>query len=250
MKSPLIPTVFVLFLIHLGIFCPVLLGVEFPEKPSGKDYFVDEANLITPEDRLRINKTAEDLLASEGIPIITVTIPSLISQKAEPLGVSKYAAALFDHWGIGSQKRNYGILLLVSAGDREARIELGKAWAGLHDEDVRYIMDELIVPKFKAGDYSAGITAGVLALDKMARGLALPKPETPWWVLPAFILVVVLVIAVAISLMRNGKAGWGWALLALLAGLLFLLFRLASSKNSGSSFGGGSSGGGGASGKW
>ena len=66
---------------------------------------------------------------------------------------------------------NYGMLLLVSKGDRRARIELGAGWR--HDKDVQaeQIMDEQIVPRFKQGDFSGGIEAGVESLDKLARDL-------------------------------------------------------------------------------
>lgn len=46
------------------------------------------------------------------------------------LSVEQYARQLFDHWGPGFKDRNYGILLLVSVGDRKARIELGAGWGG------------------------------------------------------------------------------------------------------------------------
>ncbi len=232
------------------LFLPSSLGaVTIPARPTGNDFFVDEAFLLTPGDREQINRVASELLRDQKIPFFVVTIRSLVSQKAVGLSVKDYTQKVFDDWGIGSQARNYGILLLVSEGDREARIELGKAWAGTHDGDASYVMDELMVPRFKAGDYSGGITQGVLALDKMARGLGLPAPRRAWWVLPALIGGILGVVAVAVSLMRSGKAGWGWALLALLGAGLFFLMRSGSSGNSGS-FGGGSSGGGGASGKW
>jgi uncharacterized protein len=221
-------------------------AVTFPEKPPKEHYYVDQGELLAAEDAIAIDKIAASLLSEEKIPIIVVTIPSLISFQASSHTVDSYTSALFDEWGIGSQERNYGILLLVSVGDRKARIELGKAWGGKNDADARHVMDAMIVPAFKRGEFSAGISEGVNALDKMARGLALPKPKEPWWILPAMILGVLLVIMVIVSLFKSGRSGWGWALIIGLGIAIFFILRAAAA--SGGS--GGSSGGGGASGSW
>ena len=245
------------FFPHLTVFLLSLLAlghagaVTFPEKPPNEHFYVDQAGLLSPADAATIDKIAASLLAEEDIPILVVTISSLISFRATDYTVDSYAAALFDEWGIGSQERNYGILLLVSPGDRKARIELGKAWGGKHDADAKHVMDSLIIPAFKRGDFSAGISEGVNALDKMARGLALPKPKAPWWILPAMILGALLVIVVIVSLFKSGRSGWGWALIVGIGVVIFFILRAAaSSGGSGGSFGGGSSGGGGASGSW
>lgn len=238
------------FLLGLLVFSEAH-SVTFPDKPPNEHFYVDQANLLAPKDAAAIDKIAASLWSEEKIPIYVVTIPSLVSFQASGYTVDSYAAALFDHWGIGSQDRNYGILLLVSVGDRKARIELGKAWAGEHDADAKYVMDSIIVPAFKQGDFSTGIREGVDALSKMARGLALPKPQTPWWTLATMVLGIALVIMVIVSLFKSGRSGWGWALIAALGVVIFFILRAAASGGgSGGGFGGGSSGGGGASGSW
>lgn len=224
-------------------------AAKFPNKPPKEHFYVDRADLLNSQVSNAIDDLAGALLAEEKIPILVVTIPSLISFEAASHSIESYATALFDEWGIGYQQRNYGILLLVSLGDRKARIELGKGWGSAHDDDSLYIMNSLIIPAFKKGDYSGGILEGVKALDKMARGLGLPKPKRPWWFIPVTILSIALVIGVIVSLFKSGRTGWGWALIAGLGLLLFFILRNAAS-GSGGSFGGGSSGGGGASGSW
>jgi len=226
-------------------------AVTFPDKPSREHFYVEQAGLLKESDASAIDRLAGALLAEEKVPLWVVTIPSLVSFQAASMPIESYARALFDKWGIGSQNRNYGILLLVSVGDRKARIELGAGWGRNHDQDAAYIMDSILVPAFKKGDYSVGIRDAANALDKMARGLALPKPKTPWWTLPLFFLGIAGVIGVIVSLFKSGRSGWGWALMAGLGVLIFFMLRSAArSGGSGGSFGGGSSGGGGASGSW
>jgi uncharacterized protein len=190
------------------------------------------------------------LLSEEDIPIFIVTIDSLATYDASGQTIETYSTALFNEWGIGSPERNYGILLLVSRGDRRARIELGADWSYSHNVASRDIMNNLIVNQFKRDAYSLGILDGVRGLDAMARGLALPKPTTPWWIVPALIVGAVLLVVLIVNLFKSGRSGWAWALIIGIGVLLFFVFRATSSSGSSGGFGGGSSGGGGASGSW
>ena len=226
-------------------------AASFPAKPDNKSYITDEANIINPAERLTSNELASRLLAEEKIPLFVVVIPSLIAKDAAGHTIERYAAELFNAWGIGSPQRNYGILLLVSPGDRKARIELGSAWGYDHDRAATQVMNTLIVPEFKKGDYSRGILAGVRGLDALARGLALPKPKQPWWSLPALIGIALLLAFMVFNLFKTGHSGWAWALIAGIGVALFMLLRsAANSGGSSGGFGGGSSGGGGATGSW
>lgn len=224
------------------------LAVNFPEKPPKSDFFVDQAQLLNEDAQKAINKTALELLNQEQIPLFVVTIPSLSAYEGSALGIEGYAAQIFDHWGIGSQERNYGMLLIVSVGDRRARIELGAGFEHRFDAQANDIMKSLIVPAFKRGDFSTGITDGVRGMDAMARGLQLPKPTAPWWFLPAIIGGAIFLGFVIYNLFKTGRSGWAWALIAFIAVALFFILRSAAS--SGGGFGGGSSGGGGATGSW
>lgn len=232
---------------------PRAIGQEpiFPEKPdvSKGVWIVDKAAMIGPAEAGEINALAAALMKEQQVPLLVVTVPSLLELNAAHLTVERYASALFDHWGIGSERRNYGMLLLVSRDDRRARIELGAAWAGRHDADAKQVMDTLLIPAFRRGDFSGGILAGARGMDAMARGLQLPTAKAPWWALPVFFGLLLASIGVIVSLFRSGRKGWGWALLAALGVLLFFMLR-ASARGGGGAFGGGSSGGGGASGSW
>lgn len=221
-------------------------AVTFPDRPSQSDFFVDKAQLLDADATTAINNTANALLQQEQIPLYVVTIPSLSVYESSALGIDGYATRLFDHWGIGWQERNYGMLLLVSVGDRKARIELGAGFERYYDGQANDIMQSLIVPAFRRGDFATGITDGVRGMDAMARGLQLPKATAPWWFLPALIGGTLFLGFVIYNLFRTGRSGWAWALIVAIAVALFFLLRTASK----SGFGGGSSGGGGATGSW
>ena len=216
-----------------------------PPPPSGS-FVADEANIIDPQTQNKINQISKSLLEEEKIPLFVVTIPSLINYQAGNYNVDQYARMLFDKWGIGFKNHNYGILLLISKGDRKARIEFGAGWNNAHDQEASYIMNDLIIPNFKTGNYSKGTLLGAQGLNSAARGLELPKNliQIPIW---AIILGFIVIVFVIISLFVSGKKGWAWSLIVALALILWFLIK---SLSSGSGLGGGSGGGGGASGSW
>jgi len=226
-------------------------AATYPNKPSKENWYVDNASLLTPEAAQKINSVALKLFSDDKVPLYVVTIRSLADYDAAGHSVEGYATDLFNKWGIGSKDRNYGMLLLVSVGDRKARIELGAGWGHKYDRQAKNIMADLIVPAFKRGDFSTGIVDGVRGLDALARGLALPKPKAPWWFLPLIVLVGIGLVALIYNLFKTGRSGWAWALIVALGVLLFFILRSAAqSGGSGGGFGGGSAGGGGATGSW
>lgn len=234
------------------------------KRPGERDFIVDLADLISAADEQKIRELATSLLNEKATPIVVVSIESMDKYGGAGMRIETFARLLFDQWGIGQAKIgdqlwNTGILLLVSRDDRKARIELGAGWR--HDQDslAQQIMAEQIVPRFRQGDFSGGIVAGVEALDKMARGLELPQPPTPWWRPWLTVAAIGVVIFTVISLIRRGTGGWAWLLWGAVFSVLgYLLYSfLTSSRNSGGgggfsggSFGGGFSGGGGATGSW
>jgi uncharacterized protein len=239
--------------IALALFYPAASGfaVTFPDKPDNKDFFVDKAGLLNPQDAETINKIALDLLIKDQVPIFVVTINSLSEYEAAGYPIESYAADLFDQWGIGSEETNYGILLLISSRDRKSRIELGAGYARVYDREAKVVMDTLIIPNFKRGMFSEGIVEGVRGMESIARGLALPKPKQPWWILPLMVAGAAGLGYLIYNLFKTGRSGWAWALIAFLGVALFFIMRAAAqSGGSSGGFGGGFSGGGGATGSW
>jgi uncharacterized membrane protein YgcG len=165
---------------------PAQETVRYPAKPGPREFILDEAKLLTPEDAAEIKTLCEEALTRKRAPIIVVTIPSLASYGAAGWPIERYAMNLMSEWGVGWEDWNYGMLLLVSPGDRKARIELGGNWARRKDDEARRIMSQKIIPKFKTGDYSKGILEGVRGLHRITldavpsrSGSQAPPAESP-----------------------------------------------------------------------
>jgi uncharacterized protein len=233
--------------------------VSFPVRPAAGIYHVDEAGVLGPGERQEVDRIAAELLAEHDMLLVAVMLPSLASRGAAGYTIERYATELFNAWGIGSPSRNLGMLLLVSVADRRARIELGADWGLEYDAVAAEIMQTLMVPEFRSARFAEGTLAGARGLDAMARGLALPSPRRPRWILPLVGAVMLGVGALSFSLLNSGRSGAAWAILAALVAILVLLLSMigragvvggGGGGGGGGAFRGGSSRGGGASGSW
>ena len=140
---------------------------NFPEL-TGR--VVDQANLLRPEQELDISSKSEALEAQSGAQLVVVTVNSLGGQRIED-----FSYQLGRHWKIGDEKRDDGVLLVVAPKERKVWIATGYgARVRLTDALSSVIYREAIIPRFKAGDYGGGITAGV---DQIVKVMTLPPGE-------------------------------------------------------------------------
>lgn len=148
--------------------------LQLPVVPAD-DYFIqDYAEILDSEVRREVGLVQEEAFRTYDTPIVVVTIRSKGEYGGREMEIEEFAARWFDHWEIGKisdegELLNQGILLLVSVGDREARIELGADWGRRWDGRAEWIMDRSIVPEFQRGDYEAGVVAGAWGLLRMAE---------------------------------------------------------------------------------
>ncbi|WP_448586456.1 TPM domain-containing protein [Thermaurantiacus sp.] len=136
---------------------------------------VDAANLLPADAEARIEAKLAALEAAtggrgKGTQLVVATIPDLGG-----LEIEDYGYRLGRHWGIGQKATSNGAILLVAPNDRKVRIEVGYGLEPvLTDALSKLIIEERIVPAFRAGDFPAGIEAGT---DALIRQLELPPDE-------------------------------------------------------------------------
>ncbi|MBE7491837.1 MAG: TPM domain-containing protein [Planctomycetes bacterium] len=241
---------------------PLAARIEL-EPPGQREFVLDRAGLLDERSVQAIRQICDSVLRERGIPIVVVTIET-IQVYGGDMSIERFATALYNQWGVGhptihGKPWNKGMLVIVSAGDRKARIELGAGWESGHDAQCRRVMDEFMVPRFRKGDYAGGLVAGVEQLATMARGEQLPAPPFPWQAVLLAIGFFALMVWTGVSLYRRGRSGWAWVFWGVVFTVLgFLLMALLSGRRrsgfsggfGGGSFGGGFSRGGGASGSW
>jgi len=147
-------------------------------------WVTDMANIISNNTETELNRIITELEAKNGTEIAVVTVP----ETAPSPTPKAFATELFNHWGIGKQGADNGVLFLVSVGDRRVEIETGYGVEGiLPDAKVGNIIETKITPRLKKGDFDGGILVGTKSLVGILGGeISLTETETqdvPAWLL-------------------------------------------------------------------
>ena len=101
----------------------------------------------------------------------------LIVPTTAPETIEQFSIRAAEAWKIGRKKIDDGALLVIAKDDHKLRIEVGYGLEGaLTDVTARRIIDETIVPRFKSGDFSGGIAAGLTRMIGVIDGEPLPAP--------------------------------------------------------------------------
>ncbi len=131
---------------------------------------VDEANIIPDGDEAALTAKLKGLEDQSGRQLVVATIPDL-----QGYPIEDYGYQLGRKWGIGQKKANNGVLLIVAPNDRKVRIEVGYGLEPvLTDLYSGVVIRDMILPRFKAGDYPGGINVGV---DAISTQLTLPPDQ-------------------------------------------------------------------------
>ncbi len=151
-------------LLGLLIFPISLLAYVSPGKPTG--YTNDFANVLSAQEKQEIEQKLLTVNRGSGFEIAVVTVASIGDETVET-----YAEKLFQEWGIGNEKIDTGLLLLVAITERSVRIETGYGAEGaVTDIQAGNIIRSVITPAFQQGNYGAGISGAVDALNAIITG--------------------------------------------------------------------------------
>ena len=126
-----------------------------------KGYVNDDAQILTPETRARLSASLKAFEQRTHHQMVVATTPSLGGED-----IAVYARALGNRGGIGRKGFNDGLIVLVAPNERKVRIAVGDGLTGqLPDERSQTIIDQDMLPSFKAGDFGAGVEKGVAAIS-------------------------------------------------------------------------------------
>jgi uncharacterized protein len=234
--------------------------------PDFVGYVNDQAAVLDEGTHAQLEAFLDQLEKKTGVQFALLTVKS-----TAPETPSEYKVRVFQKWGIGKRGRDDGLLMLVALEERQVRFETGYGLEGtLPDGLQSRIFRETMAPRFRAGDYPGGITAGVLACAApIARehGVTLEwngeelrydarrggAGGVPGWVVALVFFFIVSSIVSRLGGRRRGLGGWWWLGPGGFGGWGGGFGGGFGGGGGGSSFGGfggGSSGGGGGGGSW
>jgi uncharacterized protein len=181
----------------------------------------DLTGTLSPAQRSALEEKLALFEARKGTQVAVLLVPTTAPEEIEQYGIR-----VVDAWRLGRAQSDDGALLLVAKDDRRVRIEVGQGLEGaLTDLQSKRIIDETIVPAFRAGDFAGGVEAGVDRILGVIEGEELPPPEprgpsarglSEWapillWLLP-FVAVVLhrMLGPSGPFLAATAAAGLGW----------------------------------------
>lgn len=212
-----------------------------PKVPSFQTSVYDYADVLNPVEEKELENKLIRYSDSTTTQIVVITIDDL---KGESIGILTPRWA--HEWGIGQEKEDNGILILLSKNDREIWIAPGygvedRLTAGINGELIRNI----IIPEFKAGSYYNGLDKGADAIFEVLKGKYKGSRKESNNPLP-FILIVIFIIILIVLSSRGRKGGGNYrGGGGLDLGDIIILSSLGRGNGGfgGGGFGGGSSGG-------
>lgn len=134
---------------------------------------VDQTGTLSSRDIATLTQKLRDFETRKGSQIAVLIVPT-----TQPETIEQFSIRVAEAWKIGRKRVDDGAILVVAKNDRHLRIEVGYGLEGaLTDVTSRRIIDEVITPKFRQGDFAGGISAGVDRMMRVVDGEPLPVPS-------------------------------------------------------------------------
>ncbi len=228
--------------------------------PPPAAYFNDYAGVVSAGTAAQLNQTLENFERQSSDQIVVAIFPKMQSDSS----IDDYAVRVFRSWQVGQKDKNNGAVLFVFVQDHKMFIEVGYGLEGvLPDALCKRIIDEEITPRFRAGDFDGGLTAGVQAMLAATKGEYKGTGTTVGdrvrhlkEIFPAILAIAVLIF-IFIVFVRGGSLGSNYSVWTIGSGGSYGGWGGGGSGSGGFggggggfSGGGGSCGGGGAGGGW
>lgn len=206
-----------------------LVAQELMSLPNLSGRVVDHTSTLDDGNIKNLDAKLAAYEKEQGTQIVVVLVPT-----TSPESIAQYSMRLAEHWKIGQAGKDNGVILLIAKQDRKLRIEVGYGLEGrLPDVRCQQIIDSVMVPAFKRGNFAEGIDAGIDQIIGYATGEfdpaealnVLPDPEQPidelahdpfrqyWgWINDASYIWLILCGIMALVFLGKSKTIW-WGLI-------------------------------------
>lgn len=130
-------------------------GMKFP-LPIG--YVNDYSKIFNAEQISKLERTITLFEKKTTNEIVIVTIDSIAPYK----NIHLFSTELANNWGVGKKKFNNGLAIVLCKNLRQISIATGYGTEKkLDDYSCKKVIDSIIIPEFKKGDYYGGIKNGL-----------------------------------------------------------------------------------------
>jgi len=207
MKLPSLKNFFVLVLLSCYSFISAQYNV--PDPPSKIYPVYDEVGLLNATETEEINQKLIKFADSSSTEILVVIIPTTNGED-----VNFVATQWGEKWKIGEKEQDNGVVFLIATEDRKMSIQQGRGVEQYLTASVAgQILDYLVTPNFKKGQWFAGINAGTSAIMDAVRGKFKPLSESepqPIDISLKHVLIFALILFFIIYILSKSNNGGGF----------------------------------------
>jgi uncharacterized protein len=205
-----------------GFFLLCLLASASGALPPKPEHYVeDKAGILSPATKAALNSKLEQFERDSSDQVLVATFPDVPADYQ----MEDFTQRTAEAWGVGQKKTDNGAVLFLFPKSHKIRIEVGYGLEGaIPDAVAKRIIQNEIVPAFRAGDFDGGVTRAVAAILAAAKGeyhgagrtvadnnsgtAATGSPATG---IPVFLIFFFLVpfLIIVLNLARNSGACYG-----------------------------------------
>jgi uncharacterized protein len=157
----------------LGIACALALAQGVLPLPELSARVIDQTGTLDAASRAALEARLAAFEQERGAQVVVLMVAT-----TAPEDIADYTQRLGDAWKIGRPEVGDGVLFVIAKDDRRLRIATAKTLEGaIPDLLARRIIDQVVTPAFRQGDYAGGVNAGVDQILARVRGEELPLPD-------------------------------------------------------------------------
>jgi len=169
----LMTTLLLLPLLWLSGLCLAAEGDPLPI-PALTAPVTDTAGLLNPADVDALNTRLLLFSKEKGSQIAILIVPT-----TAPEDIFSYSFRVADNWKLGRKGVDDGVLVVIAVQDRKSNLQVGYGLEGaIPDARAKQVLDDIMAPHFRQGDFAGGLNAGTNALIKLINGEDLPAPQS------------------------------------------------------------------------
>ena len=187
--------------------------------PPNDGFVTDEVNLLKPDEKAQLTAELERYKSDTSNEIAVLIINSLNGEILEDAALKTLRT-----WGIGDEKKDNGILIVIVYADRKIRIEVGYGLEGaVTDSTAVGVAEKDMQPNFREGRYYEGIRQAVDSLEKHIGGEYTAdryKTQEKFSLSPTFFFLGFILLQWLVVVMSRTKSWWLGGIVGGVAGII------------------------------
>ena len=160
-----LPALLLLLIFGFGVHAEVAV-------PPLRSPVTDLTGTLTAEQSATLEQQLRAFETRKGSQIAVLIVPT-----TQPETIQQYSFRVAEAWKLGRRGVNDGALLAIAKNDRAVWIQVGYGLEGaLPDVLANRIVEQVIRPRFRSGDFFGGISEAITRMIALVEGEPLPEP--------------------------------------------------------------------------